>query len=439
MTQPHARHDAPRRRSHRSTEPFLRGAVSARLALAIAFVLAAGVARANEEGAASVGGEGRGLSVETSLGTTSIGSYGEVLYNNDLGKGDDEINLERVVLFLGHDFNGWISMHAELELEDAHEFEAEQAYLELRPWEATAFRGGLLLVPASYVNLVHEPTTFYSVERPDLDLYVVPSTWRELGVSVSGQPTEWLTYELQLNNSLSMIDGAGEFRFGDAGTEGIRGLRQQGEEARFEDLGIAGRVTVQPTLGLSIGGSFFTGEADQSAKLGEASGDEEEEEEEERVAVRAEEAEAPEEIVALPDSRVTVLEADARYTNGGLDLRGEYAIVFIDNSAVLSELAGTTIGSRQQGFYVEAAYDVLRLVTDSEQRLAFYYRYSWIDLQDGIPSGFERDPASEWTIHSLGLAWFPIPQVVAKLDYEIRDDDENERPDRVNVGLGYAF
>lgn len=421
--------------------PATRRALGISLATALVLALASAPARANGEahsGSASVGGEGGGLSVESSLGTTSLGSYGEVLYNNNLGEGDDEINLERVVLFLGHDFNGWISMHAELELEDAHEFEAEQAYLELRPWDQTAFRGGLLLVPASYVNLIHEPTTFYSVERPDLDLYVVPSTWRELGVSVSGQATEWLTYELQLNNSLSMIDGSGEFRFGDAGTEGIRGLRQQGEEARFEDLGVAGRVTVQPTLGLSIGASFFTGEADQSAKLGEASGDEEEEEEE-RVVVRAEEEDEPEAIVAIPDSRVTVLEADARYTRGGLDLRGEYAIVFIDNTAELSELAGTTIGSRQQGFYLEAAYDVLRLVTDTEQRLAFYYRYSWIDLQDGIPSGFERDLAAEWTIHSLGLAWFPIPQVVAKIDYEIRDDDEDERPDRVNVGLGYAF
>ncbi len=392
---------------------------------------------------ADAGGDAAGsapLGFESALGTTTLGSYGEVLYNNELQGGKDEVNLERVVLFLGHDFNDWISLHAELELEDAHEFEAEQAYLELRPFQRTAFRGGLLLVPASYVNLTHEPTTFYSVERPDLDLYVVPSTWREIGVSVSGQPLDWLSYELQLNNSLALTGGSGDFRFGDVGTQGVRGLRQQGEEARFQDIGIAGRVTVTPTLGLSLGASFFTGQADQSAKLGEESEDEEEEgEEEERVAVRDEEGEEAEEIVALPDTRVTVLEADARFTRAGFDLRAEYGVVLIDHTAELSELLGSAIGSRQQGFYVEAAYDLLRLVNDTEQRLMLYYRYSWLDLQSEIPSGFARDLASEWTIHGVGLAWFPIPQVVAKLDYENRDDDEGERPDRLNVGLGYAF
>lgn len=412
---------------------------TSRRALTSGLVLASLLAASARAGAEGGHDAASPLSVESALGATTLGSYGEVLYNNDLEGGKDEINLERVVLFLGHDFTDWVSLHAELELEDAHEFEAEQAYLEVRPFQRTAFRGGLLLVPASYVNLTHEPTTFYSVERPDLDLYVVPSTWRELGVSVSGQPLEWLSYELQLNDSLSLVGGSGDLRFGDPGTQGIRGLRQQGEEARFQDIGIAGRVTVTPTLGLSVGASFFTGEADQSAKLGET--DEEEEGEEERVIARAEtgEDEEADQIVALPDTRITVLEADARFARAGFDLRAEYAIVLIDDTAALSELLGSAIGSRQQGFYVEAAYDLLRFVSDTEQRLMFYYRYSWLDLEDEIPSGFARDPAAEWTIHGVGLAWFPIPQVVAKLDYENRDDDEGERPDRVNVGLGYAF
>lgn len=414
---------------------------TSRRALTSGLVLASLLAASARAGAEGGHDAASPLSVESALGATTLGSYGEVLYNNDLEGGKDEINLERVVLFLGHDFTDWISLHAELELEDAHEFEAEQAYLEVRPFQRTAFRGGLLLVPASYVNLTHEPTTFYSVERPDLDLYVVPSTWRELGVSVSGQPLEWLSYELQLNDSLSLVGGSGDLRFGDPGTQGIRGLRQQGEEARFQDIGIAGRVTVTPTLGLSVGASFFTGEADQSAKLGETDEEEEGEEEEERVIARAEtgEDEEADQIVALPDTRITVLEADARFARAGFDLRAEYAIVLIDDTAALSELLGSAIGSRQQGFYVEAAYDLLRFVSDTEQRLMLYYRYSWLDLEDEIPSGFARDPAAEWTIHGVGLAWFPIPQVVAKLDYENRDDDEGERPDRVNVGLGYAF
>ncbi len=263
-----------------------------------------------------------------------------------------------------------------------------------------------------------------------------------MGVSVSGQPTDWLSFELQLNNSLAIATESGDIRFGDVGVQGIRNLRQQGVEAAINDLGVAGRVTVQPTLGFSIGGSFFTGQADQSASVIPGSnigGDQD------RVIVRpatpasaADAGDEPER-VALPDTRITVLQADARYARAGFDLRAEYAVALIDHTAELSTLTEATVGRRQQGFYLEGAYDVLRLVTDSDQRVDLYYRYSWMNLQDQIPSGFARDPAAKWTIHSVGLAWFPIPEVVVKLDYEARHDAEGERPDRLNAGIGYFF
>lgn len=355
-------------------------------------------------------------SFESTLGTTTLGSYGEVIYNNELSGGSDQIDLRRVVLFLAHDFNDWISFFAELEHEHAEGLEAEQAFLEFRAFEKATFRGGLLILPISHMNLYHEPVYFHSVERPDVDRYLVPSTWRELGASVSGQLTDWLSYELQLNNSLSLTDSDGELKLADVETEGIREFRQEGRQALFNDLGLAGRLTVKPTLGLDVSASFFTGEADQSQS------------------VEIDDAE-----VRLPDARITVLETDARFQRGGLDLRGEYAMVFVNQADELSTVAGETVGERQQGFYLEAAYDVLRLITDTEQRLNLFYRYSWIDLASDVPAGFAANPESEWTIHSVGLAWLPIPQVVAKLDYEARDDDADSRPDRLNVGLGYAF
>ncbi len=353
---------------------------------------------------------------DSALGTTTLGSYGEIIYNNRLSDGRDTIDLRRVVLFVAHDFNDWISFFTELEHEHAEGFEAEQAFIELRPNPRLAVRGGLLILPVSHMNLAHEPVYFHSVERPDLDRYLVPSTWRELGVGVSGQLTDWLSYELQLNNSLSLADGDDELKLAEVETEGIRELRQEGRQAAFNDIGITGRLSVRPALGLNLAGSFFTGEADQS----------------QRIIVDDVE-------VALPDARVTVLEADARFERSGFDLRAEYALVMFGEAGTLSELAGQTVGERQQGFYVEAAYDVLRLLVDTDHRLDVFYRYSWIDLASSVPAGFARNPESEWTIHSIGLAWFPVPQVVAKLDYEARDDDANARPDRLNVGLGYAF
>ena len=100
------------------------------------------------------------------------------------------------------------------------QMEGKQAFLEFRAFEKATFRGGLLILPISHMNLYHEPVYFHSVERPDVDRYLVPSTWRELGASVSGELTDWLSYELQLNNSLSLTDSDGELKLADVETEG---------------------------------------------------------------------------------------------------------------------------------------------------------------------------------------------------------------------------
>ena len=44
-----------------------------------------------------------------------------------------------------------------------------------------------MLVPMGIVNEYHEPTTFNGVERPSLDSKIVPTTWREIGMGVSGR------------------------------------------------------------------------------------------------------------------------------------------------------------------------------------------------------------------------------------------------------------
>ena len=71
------------------------------------------------------------------LSGTSIGGYGNAVYTNDFNAKQATIDLERVVLFVGHSF-GSISYFSELEMEDAKvsgdelgggEIAFEQAYL----------------------------------------------------------------------------------------------------------------------------------------------------------------------------------------------------------------------------------------------------------------------------------------------------------------------
>ena len=43
-----------------------------------------------------------------------------------------------------------------------------------------------MLVPMGIINEYHEPTTFNGVERPLVEKYIVPTTWREIGAGVTG-------------------------------------------------------------------------------------------------------------------------------------------------------------------------------------------------------------------------------------------------------------
>jgi hypothetical protein len=74
------------------------------------------------------------------------------------------------------------------------------------------------------------------------------------------------------------------------------------------------------------------------------------------------------------------------------------------------------------------------------QYAAPFVRYSQVDTQKRVPTGFVADLAQNQDIFTVGLSYKPIPQVVLKLDYRAFWVEGNgERPDEVNVGLGFIF
>src|ERR1700687_5701956 len=56
---------------------------------------------------------------------------------------------------------------------------------------------GIDLIPIGYTNEHHEPTTFYSVKRPELYNGLIPSTWMAPATSIYGRLAEGLTYTVQ--------------------------------------------------------------------------------------------------------------------------------------------------------------------------------------------------------------------------------------------------
>ena len=124
-------------------------------------------------------------------------------YNQELSQHNmvtGELDVHRMVLLFGYKFNDRTQFFTEIEYEHVQEVYVEQAFLDFKINNYIHFRGGLMLIPMGIVNEYHEPPGFNGVERPLVDKYIVPTTWREIGVGFTGNlPTATLKYQLYIS------------------------------------------------------------------------------------------------------------------------------------------------------------------------------------------------------------------------------------------------
>ena len=338
--------------------------------------------------------------VENALGRSAasgsaFGGYGELTLNVP-SNAPSVVDLRRVVLFFGHDFNEHIRFYSEVEAEhavssaaDQGEFEIEQAYLDGVLMKRFNLRGGVILMPMGIVNVYHEPPSFNGVDRPDVDQFVIPTTWREPGFGIFGELTEGLRYQLYFVNGFNANGFTAE--------SAIREGHQEAQLAYAGDYGAIGRLDYEPILGTVIGVSAY----------GATSGN----------------------TLASTVGHVPVglFDVDARFHKGGFTARGELALLLIGDAGRLNQalLSGTPeqqgagpVSSQARGGYAEVGYDLLRLVApSSEQALAAFTRFDYADTQANVPAG--STPRLEFRRYSqmIGLVYRPIPQIALKADY----------------------
>ncbi len=105
----------------------------------------------------------------------------------------------------------------------------------------------------------------------------------------------------------------------------------------------------------------------------------------------------------------------------------------------LNGLAGAAgIGEQMLGWYVEAGYDLLRK-TDTPHSLLPFVRYEQVNTQRSVAAGFTADPSNDLSVLALGMAWKPVPQVVAKIGYQVHQNDADTGVNQWNVQLGWLF
>lgn len=352
----------------------------------------------------------------------SIGGYGEALYQNFDRKNQsggpsldqDQVNLLRAVVYLGYKFDDHFILNTETEFENAvvasdkdGEAEVEFAYVDYLHSPQWNVRAGLVLIPMGLVNQLHEPTTFLGARRPDVEQLIIPSTWRELGFGLYGRsgPVSYYTY---------MVNGLDAARY--AGDIGIREGSQEGSEALARNWAFTGRLDYTGTPGLLLGASVFSGDSGQGQ--------------------------------ATPSGRTvnaltTVWDAHADWRWRGLWLRGLYAASRVGEADLVNELNGLegdeSVGSRQEGWYLQGAFDLMSLAAGAKAALLPYVRVEQYDTQASVPVGYERDPANNVHELTVGLAFKPIDQLIVKADWQQRRNAARTGVNQWNVALGYIF
>lgn len=370
----------------------------------------------------------------------SIGGYGEMVFQDWNGERDDgaasnrksELDFLRTIIYVGHKFNDKILFNSEIEFEHATtgggsnargEVSVEFAYLDFIASEQLGARAGLVLAPIGIINEVHEPTTYHGARRPNVEQDIIPTTWRENGVGVFGKlgPFSYRSYIMSglqassstLTGSSSGLAGVNGFSAG----SGLRNGRSKGAKSVVEDWAWVGRLDFDGIPGTQIGGSYYIGDAGQDIQNAQGM-----------------EIEVP----------VTLWEVHGLTEYRGLELRGLYSKVTVDDVAQLNVIKGLgasgtgSIGEEMFGGYVEAAYDILPLF-GSKQYLAPFVRWERIDTQQKVPSGYSKNPANSRTEYTFGLTYKPIPNTVVKVDFQNVDNQSGTGIDKFNAAVGYHF
>ena len=178
----------------------------------------------------------------TQTNATVIGGYGSAFYQHDRNAETATADLERMVVFIGHTF-GSISFFSELEVEDAKvsggedggEVAFEQAYLKFDLDPQHYITAGLFLPRIGILNENHLPNTFNGNERTQVETYIIPSTWRELGIGFYGSLSSFsLRYSAAIVNGLNNAS----FKHG----SGIREGRFEGRNASANNLALTGSL-----------------------------------------------------------------------------------------------------------------------------------------------------------------------------------------------------
>ena len=385
----------------------------------------------------------------------SVGGYGELLVTTEFFGPDPneeydssyhqtDVDLARVVFFVGYRFADWLSFESEIEfehggtgaamelewdefgeyeqeIEKGGEIVLEQAFLSARIGPYFGVKIGHLLVPVGLISTYHTPVLFSSVHRAESESHLIPSTWHETGAELSFK-LKGLSVQAQ---GVTGLDSTGF----SSSTWIAGGTQRRFESVSSNDWAAVLRVDYSGFRGLMFGISGYTSNTTRNR---------------------------PKRDMYDIKARVYIADVHLRYNYGpfrasALGMFGKLTnadLVTEKNSSLSQylEVPRTEVASAAYAYYVEAALDTIGLfVPDSKHRLDVFLRNDGYDTMwkaADPDSGFDN-PLLQRQVLTAGLNYFPHPRVVLKGEYVSRwinrDKDWGRRQHELNFSLGFVL
>jgi len=343
----------------------------------------------------------------------SIGGYGELYYskyNDSVGSGNTKDaygDTYRFIPYIGYKFSDTIILNSEIEFEHGNEVAIEQLYVDFILDPLATIRVGHQLVPMGYVNLYHEPTLFNTVQRPDVEKQLIPSTWHELGLSVYGK-TDSLEYQVGAFTALDMNHPTTGTPVSDK--DWIRKARVGNESDKgMDNMAIVARLDYNGINGFQVGASAYAGKAGNAKVAGQSE-----------------------------EGQMTMVDIHATYQNEGFKARALYTQSHLSDA----DSYKTDMPESARGSYLNLEYNILPLFTVSGDRLPLFFQYENYNLATKMANGASFGRTTSYT---YGLNYFPHDQVVLKAEYMLRHNENSADTTKYinegiySLGLGFIF
>jgi hypothetical protein len=353
----------------------------------------------------------------------SIGGYGQIDFNKPFipnQNSNSKLDIHRMVLLFGYEYNKRLSFLTEIEFEHVTEVYVEQAYLNYAFSPSLNFRAGLLLIPMGIINEYHEPSSFNGVERPLLDTRIIPSTWREIGMGLTGQVTAAsLTYQLYLVNGFASYDGSAKLK----GVDALRGGRQKGAESFMSSPNLSAKISYHGILGLELGLSGYFGKTQSSLYNGIDF--------------------TNKDLVQKADSSVvgvSMMAFDYRYRLGNFRSRGQVVYSNLSNTDAYNKFTGRDLGSALFGYYAEVSYVIPFNMQDQQHEVEPFVRWEHYNTHFDVAGDLTANDSYSYNGIGVGVGYRFHENAVFKIDYILyRNGTDTLNSGVFNMGVGVNF